>query len=91
MRKNEIFKMNQRTKEEDMAWLEASHHRDCMETYNDILNDGIEFFHIGNNPFLTLDLAYEALIHFMLTEEYEKCAHIRKTLDIFYEEANALM
>lgn len=55
--------------------------RESFQMVYDDLKEGDSFYLSGYDNEFSLYLMYEALIIFMLTEEYEKCALIRETIN----------
>jgi hypothetical protein len=70
-------KLDEMISEADALILEVHH-----ETYNYLIKEGVDYLNVPNNENV-LCLTYEALIHFMLNEEYEKCLFIKKLLESF--------
>ena len=55
--------------------------REALQMVYEDLKEGDPFYLSGYDTEFSLYLMYEALIVFMLVEEYEKCATIRDTID----------
>jgi hypothetical protein len=53
-----------------------------LEVYETLIKDGVGYLNIENNENRICSV-YEALICFMLNEDYEKCAYIKNLLSEF--------
>ena len=53
-----------------------------LEVYDSLQQDGVGYLNIKNNE-NRICIVYDALICFMLNEDYEKCAYIKNLLSEF--------
>jgi len=83
---NEDFEEESFDKELDELELELGNERHMIfhELYNDLKELGMDYINFDNNG-MTICRVYEALIHFILREQYEKCAFIKQLLQQYQQ------
>ena len=74
----------ERIYEEEMLYSESVLESAYLDTFDLLQLEGIGYLNRSNNE-STICMVYEALIFFMLREDFEKCSIIRKYLDEFQQ------
>jgi len=64
------------------AEMDADMHNTFIDIYDNLKEDGINYLNHENNE-TSICLVYEAMLHFLVNEDYEKCAFIRAVLNEF--------
>ena len=78
--------MNNKIANERDIFLDCK--KEVFETvFNDLKYEDLNYLNGYDNEF-GLYMLYEALIYFISTEEFEKCALIRKQLNHYYKTLN---
>ena len=72
----------ERIYEEEMRYCEFVLESVYIDTLDLLQMEGIDYLNCSNNE-STICMVYEALIFFLLREDFEKCSIIRKYLDEF--------
>ena len=87
--KNNIEPWNEFMKEIDTTLQELEKER--QKFYFEVFDDFKELrvnFQIGRNNESAICLAYEALLYFLLNEEYEKCSFLRGIINKYSDSKN---